>query len=77
MAPELGGGQNIIKIFLDLFVLLASVLQSGCYSSASFFQMSRAIAGSKVDSSQGTFSSLCSQGGIPFRSPKRLASVSL
>lgn len=52
MVPELGGSQNI-KVFLDSFVLPSLVLQSGCNNSASFLQMtvSRAKAGSKVDSS--------------------------
>lgn len=62
MVPELGSSQNVIRIFLDPFVLPSLVLQSGCYSSASFLQItvSKAKAGSKVDSSKGTFSSCCS-----------------
>lgn len=69
MVPELGGSQNVIKIFLDPFVLSSSLLQIGCYSSASFLQMTCKVeAESKVDSSEGTFSSCCSyQGRISFR----------
>lgn len=39
MVPELGSSQNVIRIFLDPFVLPSLVLQSGCYSSASFLQI--------------------------------------
>lgn len=73
-------GQEDLKIFLDAFILSSSVLQSGCNNSAAFLQMavSKTKAGSKVDSSKGTFSpSCCHQGGISWRCPEIFAPLSL